>query len=205
MFIRNISRILLVVFLSLLSFIYLPTIIQEVRYSFQDKKYSDVVVSYNEITKGNSDNTVIVAKDSKFGLIIPKLGINTPIIDNIDAFDKNEYQLALTKGIAHAKGSSYPGQIGNVFLFSHSSNNLIDAIRYNSQFYLLDKLEKGNSIYVAYNNIVYKYTVLDKKIVSATDIELITQDANKDEITLMTCWPAGTTFKRLVVVGSLTK
>ncbi len=89
---------------------------------------------------------VIIPKDSDFGIVIPKISANSKVIPNVDPYNNIEYQVALTKGVAHAMGTSLPGYAGNVFLFSHSSVNFYEANRYNSIFYLLDKLEKGDEI-----------------------------------------------------------
>src|SRR5689334_11357378 len=57
--------------------------------------------------------------DSTFDIIIPKLGANARIVPNVNPYDAKEYQYALARGVAHAKGTSTPGSNGNVFLFSH--------------------------------------------------------------------------------------
>jgi sortase A len=140
--------------------------------------------------------------DESFGIVIPKLGANARVIANVNPYDAKEYQRALTRGVAHAKGSSYPGGLGNVFLFSHSSVKFYEATRYNSIFYLIDKLEKGDEIQLFYQSTKYTYHVTDKKIVDAKDVSYITTKTSQRMLTLMTCWPPGTSFKRLIVIAS---
>jgi len=41
--------------------------------------------------------------------------------------------------------------------------------------------------------------VIDSKIVDPSEIEYITRKTNQEFVTLQTCWPLGTTFKRLLV------
>ena len=144
-------------------------------------------------------NTNPVDKD--FGIVIPKIGANSKIVADVNPYDSNIYQLALTKGIAQAKGSAKPNETGNMFLFSHSSANLLEAAKYNSVFYLLSKLEKNDEVYVYYKNVKYKYVVAEKKLVDAKDISYLNPKSNIKELTLMTCWPAGTTYKRLLVIA----
>lgn len=145
----------------------------------------------------------IVPKDSDFGIVVPKISANAKIIPNVDPYNNVEYQVALTKGVAHAVGTSFPGYAGNVFLFSHSSVNFYEANRYNSIFYLLDKLEKGDEIDLYYNGEKFKYFVTDKKIVNAQDIKYLGSLGSGKTVTLMTCWPPGTTWKRLIIIAEM--
>lgn len=141
--------------------------------------------------------------DSTFGIIIPKLGANARIIPNVDPYDSRVYQKALTRGVAHAKGSAYPGSLGNVFLFAHSSENFYEAMQYNSIFYLINKLEKGDDIYLYHDGRKYTYIVESKKIVGADAIDYLTHPQGTKTVTLMTCWPPGTSFKRLLIIAKL--
>ena len=111
------------------------------------------------------------------------------------------YQRALTKGVAHANGTSYPGESGNVFIFAHSGVDFYEATRYNAQFYLLSKLVTGDTIYLFYKKQKYVYRVTEKKVVSPEDVTYLTEDSQKKTLSLMTCTPAGTTLKRLLVIA----
>lgn len=146
---------------------------------------------------------VIEPIDTEFGIIIPKISANAKIVANVNPFNANEYQYALTKGIAHAKGTVFPGQAGNVFLFSHSSVNFYEAQRYNSIFYLLEKLQKGDEIDIYYKKEKFIYQVTDKKIVDSQAIQYLKGNGFGKTLTLMTCWPPGTTWKRLLVLGEI--
>lgn len=145
----------------------------------------------------------IVPKDSDFGIVIPKIAANSKVIPSVDPYNSGEYQAALTKGVAHAIRTSFPGEPGNVFLFSHSSVNFYEANRYNSVFYLLYKLERGDEIDLYYAGRKFKYSVTNKKIVNADNVEYLRSLGSVQTVTLMTCWPPGTTFKRLLVIGEL--
>jgi sortase A len=138
--------------------------------------------------------------DTDFGIMIPRIQANAKVIKDVDPFISTEYQVALTRGVAHAKGSSLPGQPGNIFLFSHSAVDFLNATKYNSIFYLLTKLEKDDSIKLIYEEKEYDYSVIAKSIVNSDDIEYLTLEPTKEEtLTLMTCWPPGTSLKRLIV------
>ena len=142
--------------------------------------------------------------DESFGIVIPKLGANARIVPNVNPYDSSVYQQALTQGVAHAVGTVFPGSVGNVFLFSHSSVNFYEANRYNSIFYLLYKLETGDKIDLYYKGEKFVYRVTEKKTVDPKDVSYLTNQTTKKTVTLMTCWPPGTTSQRLLVIGELT-
>jgi len=139
----------------------------------------------------------------QFGIVIPKIGANATIIPNVDPYDSRVYQQALTKGVAHAKGSVFPGRVGNMFLFSHSSVNFYEAMRFNSVFYLLNKLQNGDRIDIYFETTKFTYTVFESKLVDQKDVSYLMEKTNDKLLTLMTCWPPGTTFKRLIVRAKL--
>lgn len=167
------------------------------------RKPDVVVFGYNVPTSELAGKEVLVPVDRTFAVVIPKIRANARVIKDVNPNDPTEYQAALTKGIAHARGSSYPDQLGNVFLFAHSSNNFYDANRYNSIFYLLNKLENGDTMLVLYNDLEYKYIVTEVKVVDPAEVKYIIGDPSRKTLTLMTCWPAGTMAKRMLVIGSL--
>ena len=138
---------------------------------------------------------------SKFGIIIPKIGANAPIAPNIDAGKPDIYLDALKKGVAHAAGTVFPGVTGNIFLFAHSTDNFWNVGRYNAIFYLLKELEKGDEVDLFLNGKRHIYRVTNKLIVDPTEIEYLTRQTNYEQLTLQTCWPPGTTFKRLIVLA----
>ena len=138
---------------------------------------------------------------SKFGIIIPKIGANAPIAPNIDAGNPDIYLEALKKGVAHAAGTVFPGVTGNIFLFAHSTDDFWNVGRYNAIFYLLKELERGDEVDVFLNGKRHIYRVTNKLIVDPTEIEYLTRQTNYEQLTLQTCWPPGTTFKRLIVLA----
>ncbi len=156
-----------------------------------------------QLNKTKSQNIENIAPLSReFGIVIPKLGINVKVIKNVNPYDANIYQKALTQGVAHAEGTNLPGEAGNIFIFSHSSENFFEAVRYNSIFYLLPKLELGDTITLYYNNNRFDYHVSEKKIVDPGDIKYLSANSEKPQLTLMTCYPLGTNLKRFIIVAN---
>lgn len=142
---------------------------------------------------------VLVPEDPNFSVVIPKIGANARIISNVDASDDKTYLSALTKGVAHTLGTAFPGEAGHIFLFAHSTDYFWNVGSYNAVFYLLYKLEKGDEINLFYKGQRYLYKVLEKRVVEPSQVEYLTRKTNREFLTLQTCWPPGTTLKRLLV------
>jgi sortase A len=184
--------------------IFFPVIKKEIGYR-TNKPDENTPIASSELDSLRffNEEDVIIAEDPLFSVIVPKIGANSKVVSEVDPYNSKEYQVALTKGVAHAEGTVYPGETGNSFYFAHSSDNFYNANRYNSVFYLLNKIEEGDFFYLVYNNLIYKYEVFETSIVKAEAVDYMTKETNKKIATLMTCWPAGTTISRLVVVGEL--
>src|SRR3989337_3904387 len=59
----------------------------------------------------------ITAKEGTF-ITIPKIRAQAPVIENVDPFNEPEYMEVLKKGVAQAKGTSFPGEKGTMYLFA---------------------------------------------------------------------------------------
>lgn len=150
-------------------------------------------------------DTDIIPVDQNFSLVIPKINANTRVIVNVDPFSSQIYQQTLTLGVAHASTSDTPDKSGNVFIFAHSAGNWYQANQYNAVFYLLNKLKRDDKIFVYYKNKKYSYSVTEVKTVNSQQTDYLSRDFGNQQLTLMTCWPPGTTLKRLLVTATLEK
>jgi LPXTG-site transpeptidase (sortase) family protein len=188
----------------LLLLTFFPVVKEEATYLFSAKDKNTISMTREEASAENiSPSDVIYPMDENFGLVIPKISANAKVIDNVDWQNSKEYQVALTKGVAHAKGTSYPGEEGNVFIFSHSGGDFYEASRYNAVFYLLNKMEKGDEIDAYYQGKKITYLVSETKIIGADEVKYLDGTPGQKTLTLMTCWPAGTDWKRLIVIAEL--
>lgn len=170
------------------AYIFWPLIYQENRYQVT-----------HTLAQNNGQQNFIDATKRDFEIVIPKIQADAKILPDIDPNNPTEYLQALTKGVAHAKGTAKPGENGNIFLFAHSSDNFYNANRYNSVFYLLYKLEVGDNIYLTKDKKLYAYKVKSKEIVESENVTFLENTGNVNGLTLMTCWPPGTTAKRLII------
>lgn len=155
---------------------------------------------FGQLTGGNKVE-VIEPVSAQFGIIIPKIGANAPVIPNVDPGNPQSYLPQLQKGVAHAAGTVFPGVVGNIYLFAHSTDSFWNVGRYNAIFYLVKELENGDEIDLFYSGIRHVYRVVEKKIVSPSEVDYLTQQTSFEQLTLQTCWPPGTTFKRLMVIA----
>jgi len=154
---------------------------------------------FNEILAGPKEQ-ILIPKDTDFSILIPRLGASTKVFPNIDPSNQNEFLPVLQNGVAHAKGTVFPGMKGNIYLFAHSTDNFWDVGRYNAVFYLLKDLKPGDDIVIFFENQRYNYVVTELKTVDPQDISYITKaNTGKEQLILQTCWPPGTTWKRLLV------
>jgi len=142
---------------------------------------------------------ILIPVDPNFSIVIPKIAANAKILANVDPADEKIYLSALQKGVAHAQGTAFPGEGGHIFLFAHSTDYFWNVGAYNAVFYLLGKLEKGDEVNIFYKGQRFVYKVISKKIVDPKQVEYLTRKSNKEFLTLQTCWPPGTTLKRLLV------
>ena len=83
---------------------------------------------------------------------IPKIGANAEVFPNTDPINQVEYLAVLRKGVAHAKGSAFPGMNGNIYIFAHSTDNFWDVGRYNAIFFLLFELKKDDDVVVFFQD-----------------------------------------------------
>lgn len=149
-----------------------------------------------------SKNQELIPKDPLFSILIPKIGASSKVFPNVDPNDPNVFLPILQQGVAHAQGSVFPGHSGNTYLFAHSTDNWWDVGRYNAVFYTLDDLSQNDQITVFFENRRYDYVVSQKIISDPEDTSLITANHNgPQQLVLQTCWPPGTTWKRLYVIA----
>lgn len=144
----------------------------------------------------------IIPEDPNFSVVIPIIGANAKIIPNVNAADKNIYLQALQKGVAHTLGTAFPGEKGHIFLFAHSTDYFWNIGNYNAVFYLLYKLERNDEIIIVYNGKRFTYKVIGTQVVDPSQVEFIRRKSNREFLTLQTCWPPGTTLKRLLVFAA---
>jgi LPXTG-site transpeptidase (sortase) family protein len=177
-------------------FSFWPILQVELNYRFFGK-------SVSQEPTGNLPNSDAEALglDPYFSIYIPKIDAKANVIPNVDAGNPVDYLAALKKGVAHAKGTNFPGQGKLIYLFSHSTDSPLDFARYNAIFYLLDQLKKGDVIIIYFMNQEYDYAVTNEYVTAANDTPWLKDDGSGEKLILQTCDPPGTSWHRLLVVA----
>ena len=151
--------------------------------------------------KQDENINVLVPIDPNFSLIVEKIGANAVVVPNVDASSKTLYTDALRRGVAHALGTAFPGQPGVTYMFAHSTDTLLNVPRYNAIFYLLWDMKPQDRIVVFFQGKRYDYVVTETKITEANDVSYFTLKTAEQILVLQTCYPPGTSWKRLLVVA----
>ena len=158
--------------------------------------------SFGDLLVGAKEQE-IAPPNKDFSIVIPKIGASSKVIANVNPADDEEYHAALKEGVAHSQGTVFPGLPGNIYMFSHSTDNFWNTGRYNAIFYLLKDLEEGDEIAVFFQGERHNYYVTHTKVVDPSEVSFITQaNTGREQLILQTCWPPGTTWKRLLVFAS---
>lgn len=135
-------------------------------------------------------------KITNYTLSIPKLGI---INANVETTSVD-----LKKSLVHYPQSALPGELGNPVIFGHSTLPIFfNPKSYETIFSTLPELQKGDEILTRVDGIEYKYEVYNYYTVKPDEIDVLEQKYDKYDMSLITCVPPGTKWKRLIVKARL--
>ncbi len=134
-------------------------------------------------------------------LVIPSIDVEAPFV-YLDSVEEQVLQERLKEGVGHYPGTALPGEVGNSFVFGHSSYYWWEWSEYTSVFANLEQIEVGDMILAYYDDQLYIYKVKETKVITPTDLSVLEQGKEK-ELTLMTCTPLGTDLNRFIVVAEL--
>jgi len=145
----------------------------------------------------------IVPASTDFGIVIEKIGANAPVVADVDTTSRKAYMEAMRHGVAHAKNTAKPDEVGNVYLFAHSTLNFWEYGPYATVFTTLHQLVPGDRITLFYRGKRYDYQVDEKEIVPGFDTTPLGRSSSRRILTLQTCDPPGTTWRRLIIIAPL--
>jgi sortase A len=150
------------------------------------------------ISKSKPAPAITISKNAPYRIDIPKISVHAPVIYSQHVVDEASFLQALHNGVVHYPNTALPGQPGNIVIFGHSSGLWWAPGNYKFVFTLLDKLTKNDQISLDYNGIRYVYRVTGKRVVLPTDLSVLDTSTGYN-LTLLTCTPVGTDYKRLAV------
>ncbi len=146
-------------------------------------------------TVAQNINTQLALKD--YYLSIPKLNIKDShvIVGGED----------LSKSLVHYLPRTLPGEYGNIVIFGHSTlPALYNPKDYKTVFTYLPSLDNGDKILITAGGVQYQYEVYDMFVVDPDQVSVLQNMTDAAYLTLITCVPPGTYWKRLVVRAKLT-
>lgn len=139
---------------------------------------------------------------------IEKIGVQAPMIWS-NSEEKNSTMKDLENGVAHFAGTASPGQNGNAIISGHSSNYIWAAGNYNHIFKDLNDLENGDIVTVKTiqknGRVIDYYYAVKNKFITGPDDAAIFENTVGPTLTISTCWPLGTTFRRVIIKAELVK
>jgi sortase A len=155
---------------------------------------TDFTDARNWYPQVQGENTGVSVESYKIS--IPSLKIENAEVSTVD------YELE--KHLIQYAGTSIPGERGTSVILGHSTlPQFFDPKNYKTIFATLHTIKEGDKIYAEVNGKKYTYTVFSKTITSPEDTEMFSQAFDTSYITLITCTPPGTVWKRLVVRARL--
>lgn len=154
----------------------------------------------------SGEGTLAINQNVNATLNIPSLKITVPIVWTQDT--KN-FEKDLKNGVVHYPGTAMPGEIGTSYISGHSSNYAWVKGNYNRVFDTLDRLKVGDSFNITVtlkngSKVKLHYKVIKQQQYQPNDQAQL-ENGSKSVVALSTCWPLGTTARRLVNFGELTQ
>lgn len=171
-----------------------PTNISDLIASATNLISTDYTNAYNWYPGAEHGNSQITT----YKISIPKLGIRNAVVTNADS--------DLTKHLVQFNEDTFPPKVGNSIIFGHSTlPQLYDPNSYKTIFANAYKLTAGDEIIVQTNNKQYGYKIDNVTVVEPTDTTVLAQNFSDSFLTIITCTPPGTIWKRLVIKARLEK
>jgi len=141
-------------------------------------------------------NTKNAPKVTQYSLAIPKLGISSAIVSTTD-YDLDHH-------LVNYGGTAIPPDTGNAIVFGHSTlPQLFDVTNYKTIFANAYKLGVGDEIIATVDHVSYRYVIKTILVVNPTDTSIFSQNFDTPYLTLVTCTPPGTTWRRLILRAEL--
>lgn len=143
-----------------------------------------------EIQKSNNIAT--------YKISFPKIGIVDAEVSNKDT--------DLTRHMVQFNSDTLPGKDGNSVIFGHSTlPQLYNPNDYKTILANAYKLEVGDEINTEVNGVNHKYKIISITVVEPTDTSVLAQNFTDSFLTIITCTPPGTIWKRLIIKARIQK
>lgn len=174
---------------------YIESLLDNVRNPFASGDFSNV---QNWFPSSSYKGTQVTGQTSSYSVSIPKLSITNAYVSTLDT--------NVDMHLVHFPGTALPPSKGTAAVFGHSTlPQLFDPTNYKTIFAKAHTLEVDDTLNVEINNTVYKYRIININVVDAEDTSYLTQEFDDSYLTIITCTPPGTVWKRLIIKSKLEK
>lgn len=151
---------------------------------------SDSWLSDYKLNNGNSNSI------TSYTISIPKLNITNAIVSTED--------FELSKHLVQYAQTPIPPLQGNAVIFGHSTlPQLFEPNNYKTIFAHAHDLKIGDNIIIHLGDDDFKYEVIKTFITEPDDLSVLNQEPKGVYLTIVTCTPPGTTWKRLIIKARL--
>lgn len=156
------------------------------------RDYTDARNWYPQVTPRISTKTQV----DSYLISIPKLKIENAEVSTQD-YD-------LDKHLIQYLGTAIPGEEGTAVIFGHSTlPSLFNPKNYKTIFATAHTLKVGDEFSATVGDVTYQYKIFSITITSSEDTNILSQGYDRSYVTLVTCTPPGTIWKRLVIRAAL--
>lgn len=153
---------------------------------------TDYTKAYNWYPNTNAPGSI----SANYTLSIPKLDIYNATVTNNDT--------DLSNHLVQYNSDSLPGNLGNTVIFGHSTlPQLYDRDNYKTIFANAYKLNVGDIVTTNLVGKDYNYKIESVTVVDPSDTSVLAQNFSDSYLTLVTCTPPGTVWKRLIIKARL--
>jgi len=161
--------------------------------NLQGLDYTNALTWFPNYHAKNTQQTI-----PSYMISIPKLKITDAIVST------NDYDLS--KHLVHYQGTVVPPEKGNAVIFGHSTlPQLYNPKDYKTIFAYAHTLQIGDTITATVGKITYTYKIFKITVVDPEDTSVLAQEYDDSYLTIITCTPPGTIWKRLIIKGRLEK
>jgi sortase A len=179
-----------------------------------------LVVQFNQLVTGyveafvapseSTDQPLLVASIEDLPisednmLVIPKLGLESPLVFDARSNQEADMQEALERGVVWydlPNANSRPGQLGNSVFLGHSSGDIFYGGQFKYIFSKLNRLNIGDTFYLTYSGKRYIYSIEKREVIWPSELDKLYIDDGSAWVTLITCDPPGSSVRRLVLYG----
>jgi sortase A len=198
---RKVLRFLIIAFVLLLLFwwwlkVHLDNKVENADISFNNQQINLTNSTNEQKDKNGAEITFENLGDFWLEIKTENLEIKAPVVEGVTPE-------RLDQGLGHHRSTAFPNsETGNVVISGHrwlAGDNPTHKI-----FENLDQLQIGDEIKIHYQDKEFTYKINEEKTVKSNEVGILEQ-TEKPQITLYTCTPKFTSFRRLVFVGELVK